>query len=103
MSLKGVELYARDGDGNPVALTVNEAGQLVVEAGSVTVESLSVANPMPISVASGADVSVGATNATAWDGVAANATLVALLKAIHVQNAAIIVLLDDIKTNTTPA
>lgn len=45
----------------------------------------------------------GAANATAWDGSAASATMVSILKALHAQNAQIIGLLNDIKTNTTPA
>lgn len=45
----------------------------------------------------------GAATAAAWDGIAASATLVAILKAIHAQNATMIGLLNDIKTNTAAA
>ena len=45
----------------------------------------------------------GAASAAAWDGAAASATMVAILKALHAQNAAILVQLQAINTNTTPA
>lgn len=45
---------------------------------------------------------VGAASNTPWDGVAASATAISILKSIRIQNAQMIQLLTDIKTNTTP-
>lgn len=45
----------------------------------------------------------GAASAAAWDGSAASATMIAILKALHAQNEAILVQLQAINTNTTSA
>lgn len=42
----------------------------------------------------------GAASAPAWAGTG-NGTVIAILKAIHAQNAQMITLLNDIKTNTS--
>lgn len=44
---------------------------------------------------------LGAANTAAWDGVAPSATMLAVLKAIHAQNAQMIVHLAAIAANTT--
>lgn len=43
----------------------------------------------------------GSTSDTAWNGTDADASLVSIAKAIYAQNAQMIGLLEDIKTNTT--
>ena len=45
----------------------------------------------------------GAANAAAWDGDSPTATIIAILKAIHTQNTAMLVQLEYIAANTTPA
>ena len=45
----------------------------------------------------------GSSTDAAWNGSDADASLVAIGKAIYAQNTQIISLLQDIKTNTTPA
>lgn len=44
----------------------------------------------------------GAASAAAWDGNAASATIVSILKSLHDQNILIMSLLEDIVANTTP-
>jgi len=49
------------------------------------------------------NTALGAPANAAWDGVAASAALIPIMKALYDQNATMIGLLNDIKTNTTPA
>lgn len=48
-----------------------------------------------------ASASSGSPGDSAWTGTG-DGSVVAILKAIHAQNAQMITLLNDIKTNTTP-
>ena len=82
------------GGGGPATVTVDNFPATQTVSGTVTVSALATAG----STQQGAIANAAYSDAT---GVA-NGTMISLLKGIFVQQAAMIALLEDIKTNTTP-
>lgn len=80
------------GGGGPTTVTVSNFPATQPVSGTVTVSSLATAG----STQQGAIANPAYTDATG----AANGTMIALLKGIYVQQAQMITLLNDIKTNT---
>lgn len=88
----GVVVLAGEPGGGGGQVEVTNFPETQAVSGTVTVSGLATAG----------STNIGAVSAAAYadDTGAANGTLVALLKGIYVQNAAIIALLTQIETNT---